>query len=79
MKIKCIINEKSQPLRELDIFSRQVKESNAEAEIAHCQVQVINLQALDVITVHARHIQGHQIIILPEKMSVQKLIFCSSV
>jgi len=60
-------------------FSRQVKESNAEAEIAPCHIRVINLQAfVYVIPVHVRHIQEQRNIILPEKKSVQKLIFCSS-
>ena len=80
MKTKCLINEKSQALRESDLFSRQVKESNAEEETAPCHAQVVNLQAfVYVIPVRARHIQEHQFIILLEKTSVQKLIFCSSI
>ena len=80
MKIKYLMNEKSQALREPDLFSRQVKERNVEAETAPCHVQVINLQAFVYVTpVHARHIQEYQSIIFPEKKSVQKFIFCSNI
>jgi len=80
MKIKYLMNEKSQALRESDLFSRQVKGSNVEAETAPCHVQVINLQVfVYVIPVHARHIPEYQSIIFPEKKCVQKFIFCSNI